>query len=109
MNKELLIQTILGECESIISSVENMQEEIDFDSMSGFAIDDMRYLAEELPNYINEKELLNDISIQLYQEVKYSFESLEDDYESILTDVVKEQMEFIRSSVNIIRECVNII
>ncbi len=105
MNNELMYETILGECESIISSIENMQDEIDPDSMIGLDIVDIRHLAESLPDYIDH-QLLNDISIELYQEVKYTFEALEDDYASILTDVIKEQMEIITLSVNTIRSCV---
>ena len=108
MNNEFLVETILNECESIISSIENMQDEIDSDSMIGLDIEGVRYLAEDLQNRIDEKELLNDISIELYQEVKYTFEALENDYPSILTDYIKEQIEIIRSSTNSIRECTSI-
>ena len=109
-----LVETIIGECETIISSVENIQEEIDTDSINGIAIDDMRYLAELMQEKVSDfsqgdYEYINDLSIELYQEVKYTFEYIEDEYSSLVNDNVSREIKFARDAVDTIRECVNLV
>jgi len=115
---EFITETIMGECESIISETENTIEELDSTTFESF-IDELyeiRCIAEHMQtlvlDYSEEKDeyqtkcLLDEMSeesINLYQCIKYSLESFETDNESTINDEITSSFEFMRHSINTIR------
>ena len=117
-SRKTSIDTILGECESIISSVENV---IDLCESNDFVtnllqteeFENLRYIAEYLQSFVlllDEKGInlstvdeIENVSINLYQTCKYTVEALEESIQD--TDVLNE-FGYIRASVNIIRDVV---
>ena len=105
------VDTILGECESIISSVENvyfMTESNDFvtNLLQTEEFENIRFHAEELQSSVfgsDDKIETYDLSITLYQNCKYILEALEESIQD--TDVLNE-FGFIRASVSIIRDTI---
>lgn len=107
---QTILETVMGECESIISTVEDFVNE----NESTTNLDDfeqIRYTAEELQSItsklenksITEEEKLitfeemEELSITLYQEIKYEIEALE------LFDYNLQEFEYLRTSINTIR------
>lgn len=116
------VDIILGECESIIAETENVTEFLtDIDSNTlALALDsffdellEIRSSAEELQSLVLQfeegfttKEQLDDESINLYQNIKYSLEGFEDEYFDSMSDDVAKSFSYIRASVNTIRSIV---
>ncbi len=82
-----IVETIVNECESIISETENITEVVDLESFAEELLE-IRTTAEELQTLIlnieeseyisnNMLDSLENQSIQLYQEIKYSFDNIE--------------------------------
>ena len=82
-----IVETIVNECESIISETENVTEVVDLESFAEELLE-IRTTAEELQTLIlnieeseyisnNMLDSLDNKSIQLYQEIKYSFDNIE--------------------------------
>jgi hypothetical protein len=115
---EFITETVMGECESIISETENITEELDSTTFASF-IDELyeiRSIAEHMQSlvldYSEETDeyqtncLLDEMSeesINLYQCIKYSLESFEIDNESINNIEITSSFEFMRHSINTIR------
>jgi len=115
---EFITETIMGECESIISETENTIEELDSTTFVSF-IDELyeiRSIAEHMQTLVLDfaeetddyqtKCLLDEMSeesINLYQCIKYSLESFETDNESTINDEITSSFEFMRHSINTIR------
>ena len=123
IENETKVNTILNECESIISCVENVTDYSVDDDFVTKALETeefvvIRFLAENLQSYIvaydesenksATKEDIVDISIELYQLVKYCLEALEFQY-NIDDEQILADFEYIRSNVDAIRELVNIL
>jgi hypothetical protein len=111
---KVLVKQIVTECETVISSVDILREEIDVDSINGIEIDDMRYLAELMQERVSDLsrgtyESINNLSIELYQEVKYTFEHIEEDYPSLVNNIVAREFQNIRDAVDTIRACVELV
>ena len=122
IQNETKVNTILNECESIISCVENVIDYSDNDNFikvlksEEFVV--IRFLAEDLQSHViayddfenksNIKEDIVNISIELYQQVKYCLEALECKC-NIDDKFILEEFEYIRSSVDTVRELVNIL
>ena len=79
---EKFVQYTLADCESIISETENVEEYISADILDSLDFSDIRNSAEELESLVismSESELvtndmlteIDDISIELYQNIKY--------------------------------------
>lgn len=116
------VDIILGECESIIAETENVTEFLtDIDSNTlALALDsffdellEIRSSAEELQSLVLQfeegfttKEQLDDESINLYQNIKYSLEGFEDEYFDSMSDDVAKSFSYIRASVNTIRSTI---
>ena len=111
---QIILETIMSECESIISTVEDFVNE----NESTTNLDDfesIRYTAEELQSItlnlenesITEEQKMStfvemeDLSIQLYQEIKYNLDYLIDELELFSYDT--EEFEYLRTSINTIR------
>ena len=114
-----LVDIIDGECESIISCIENVYEiasddEITTKLLNAEEFETIRYTAEELQSYVlipasDEYDIttdgeLYDLSVNLYRDVKYIVEAVED---SITQADILEQFEYIRESVDFIRSEIN--
>jgi hypothetical protein len=113
-----IVETIMGECESIIAETENTIEELDSTTFVSF-IDELyeiRSIAEHMQSLVldfaeesdeyQSKCLLDEMSeesINLYQCIKYSLESFETDNESSINDEITCSFEFMRHSINTIR------
>ena len=123
IQNETKVNTILNECESIISCVENVIDYSDNDDFVTKALESeefvvIRFLAEDLQSYVvayddcenksDTKEDIVNISIELYQQVKYCLEALEFQY-NIDDEQILADFEYIRSSVDAVRELVNIL
>ena len=122
IQNETKVNTILNECESIISCVENVIDYSDNDDFikvlesEEFVV--IRFLAEDLQSHViayddfenksNIKEDIVNISIELYQQVKYCLEALECKC-NIDDKFILKEFEYIRSSVDTVRELVNIL
>ena len=122
IQNETKVNTILNECESIISCVENVIDYSDNDNFikvlesEEFVV--IRFLAEDLQSHViayddfenksNIKEDIVNISIELYQQVKYCLEALECKC-NIDDKFILKEFEYIRSSVDTVRELVNIL
>ena len=79
---EKFVQYTLADCESIISETENVEEHIGADILDSLDFSDIRNSAEELQTLVismSESELvtndmlkdIDDMSIELYQNIKY--------------------------------------
>ena len=110
-------EQFLQESESIIACTENVLDLIDceiheelvlfsdFESVRD-TIEEMQSLVcskyAESDNFTTDKEFV-ELSIELYQNAKYSIEALEEN-ESITTNEVCNQFEYLRSSIDTIRK-----
>ena len=115
-----IVETIMGECESIIAETENVYEfltdmEINTFDIEQLEIDTIRTTAEELQqlvldfeNGITTKKELLEISITLYQDCKYILESVEFENSFLMSDDVAKSFSYMRNSINTIRDTVNI-
>ena len=107
------VDVLLGETESIISETENITEELDSTFVSFIdELYEIRIIAETLQSlvvdYENDyfsvsSEEFDELSIELYQSIKYTLESFETDYESTMTEELELSFKFMRDSVNQIR------
>ena len=81
-----IVETIVNECECIISETENITEVVDLESFAEELLE-IRISAENLQTLIlnieeseyisnNMLDSLENQSIQLYQEIKYSFDNI---------------------------------
>ena len=118
-----IVETITCECESIISETENVTEVVDLESFAEELLE-IRISAENLQTlilnieeseYISSDMLdsLENKSIQLYQEIKYSFDNIEtppydalSENESSTNPEVIESFVCMRDSINAIRDAV---
>lgn len=111
MTSNDLVQTILGECESIISCVENVQDMCEGNTLvvqllSVEDFEQIRYDAEELQTLVVQNasnEDLENQSITLYQSIKYTLEALE---ESIQDADILNEFSYIRAAVYVIRDTI---
>lgn len=116
-----IVETVMGECESIISESENITHDLEseFDNTFDSFTDEMYEIhilsenlqtkvldfAEETDDY-QKKCLISEIevdSINLYQRIKYSLESFETENQSINNIEITSSFEFMRHSINTIR------
>lgn len=116
-NMNTFVDVLLGETESIIAETENITEELQSDETNTFDafIDELyeiRIIAETLQtlvvDYENDyfsvsSEEFDELSIELYQSIKYTLESFETDYEGTMTAELELSFKFMRDSVNQIR------
>jgi len=104
---EKFVQYTLADCESIISETENVEEYISADSLDELEFVDIRNSAEQLQTLVismSESELvtndmlteIDDMSIELYQNIKYISEN----------EVFDSDIEVIESFRNMF-DCVN--
>ena len=110
---EKFVQYTLADCESIISETENVEEHISADILDGLDFSDIRNSAEELESLVismSESELvtndmlteIDDMSIELYQNIKYISE---DSVFDSSTDVI-ESFRSMFACINGIRDSV---
>jgi hypothetical protein len=108
---EMLVDTVMDATESIIAETENVEECIKNDElMYILSFGDIRDSAEELQTLVLQDASIEQIeneSINLYQNVKYIVEDLENEYSSIMTDEISSSFENIRTYVDAIRYTVN--
>jgi hypothetical protein len=109
------IDTIMGETESIIAEVENVYDSVtDDDMLNVIQFNDIRESAEELQTFVLqmvENEYISntmlkqceDISITLYQNVKYILEHCENEIFSSTDTEIFECFDYMRTSVTTIR------
>ena len=111
------VDIIMGECESIISETENITEELELTESNTFDafIDELyeiRIIAETLQSlvvdYENDyfsvsSEEFDELSIELYQSIKYTLESFETDYFDTMNEELELSFKCMRDSVNQIR------
>jgi len=118
-----IVETIVNECESIISETENITEVVDLESFAEELLE-IRISAENLQTLIlnieeseyisnNMLDSLENQSIQLYQEIKYSFDNIEtppydvlSENESFTNPEVIDSFVCMRDSINAIRDAV---
>jgi hypothetical protein len=114
---EFITETIMGECESIISEVENVYHSVtDDDMLNVLHFNDIRYVAENLQSIVldfaEEKDeyqtkcLLDEMSeesINLYQNIKYILEHCETEIFTTDDIEITSSFEFMRHSINTIR------
>ena len=114
---EFITETIMGECESIISEVENVYHSVtDDDMLNVLHFSDIRDIAENLQtlvlDYSEEKDeyqtkcLLDEMteeSINLYQNIKYILEHCETEIFSSTDTEILQSFQFMRDSINTIR------
>jgi hypothetical protein len=112
------LETVMGECESIISEVENVYHSVtDDDMLNVLHFYDIRQVAEELQTKVLDfaeesdayqtKCLLDEIveeSITLYQNIKYILEQCEIEIFSSTDTEILESFDYMRTSVNTIRD-----
>ena len=107
------VDVLLGETESIIAETENITEELDntFDAFID-ELYEIRIIAETMQtlviNYENDyfsvsSEEFDELSIELYQSIKYTLESFETDYFDTMNDELELSFKYMRDSVNQIR------
>jgi hypothetical protein len=108
-----IVETIMGECESIISTVEDFVNEYE-DTTNLDDFESIRYIAEELQSTIvvlevdslTEEQRIStlaeaeSLSIHLYQSIKYEVDAL---VELELFDYDCQEFEYLRDSINTIR------
>jgi hypothetical protein len=93
-------ETILAECESIIASVENVYDLVEDDSIldnEGFV--EIRYIAETIQQCIIDNSDIEEISIELYQTVKYTTEALQENITNF--NILSEFFRIRTSTINI--------
>ena len=109
----VVVDTIMGECESIISTVEDFVNEYE-DTTNLDDFESIRYIAEELQSTIvvlevdslTEEQRIStlveaeNLSIHLYQSIKYEVDAL---VELELFDYDCQEFEYLRDSINTIR------
>ena len=107
---ETIIETVMGECESIISVVEDFINENESIDLSDF--EEIRYCAEQmqslvlhLENSTNDEKMstleeLEELSVTLYQFIKYEVDNL---VELELFDYDMQEFKYLRSSIYVIR------
>jgi hypothetical protein len=104
---EMLVDTVMDATESIIAETENVEECIKNDElMYILSFGDIRDSAEELQTLVLQDASIEQIeneSINLYQNVKYIVEDLENEYSSIMTDEISNSFENIRTYVDAMR------
>jgi Mg2+ and Co2+ transporter CorA len=114
---EFITETIMGECESIISEVENVYHSVtDDDMLNVLHFSDIRDISENLQTLVLDyseetdeyqtKCLLDEMteeSINLYQNIKYILEHCETEIFSSTDTEILESFEFMRHSINTIR------
>ena len=114
---EFITETIMGECESIISEVENVYHSVtDNDMLNVLHFSDIRYIAENLQSLVLDyseetdeyqtKCLLDEMteeSINLYQNIKYILEHCETEIFTTDDIEITSSFEFMRHSINTIR------
>ena len=114
------VDVLLGETESIIAETENITEELQSDETNTFdafvdELYEIRIIAETLQtlvvDYENDyfsvsSEEFDELSIELYQSIKYTLESFETDYEGTMTAELELSFKHMRDSVNQIRNTV---
>jgi uncharacterized protein with HEPN domain len=113
-NMNTFVDVLLGETESIIAETENITEELQSDETNTFDafIDELyeiRIIAETLQtlvvDYENDyfsvsSEEFDELSIELYQSIKYTLESFETDYFDTMTEELELSFKYMRDSVN---------
>lgn len=105
---EEFTSTILGECESIISCVENVidlceENDLITNILQTEEFENIRYIAEDLQSFVVSGcsfDEVYDESVTLYQEIKYCLEALE---QSIQDAEVLREFSYIRAAVYVIR------
>jgi len=107
------VEVLMGECESIISETENITEELDSTFVSFIdELYEIRIIAETLQSlvvdYENDyfsvsSEEFDELSIELYQSIKYTLESFETDYFDTMNSELELSFKYMRDSVNQIR------
>lgn len=118
-----IVETITCECESIISETENITEVVDLESFAEELLE-IRISAEQLQTLIlnieeseyisnNMLDSLDNLSIQLYQEIKYSYDNIEtppydalSENESSTDPEVMQSFVCMRDAINAIRDSV---
>ena len=108
---ETIIETVMGECESIISVVEDFIFENESIDLTDF--EQIRYCAEEMQTLVlqledsttkeeklNTLEELEELSVTLYQFIKYEVDNL---VELELFDYDMQEFKYLRSSIYVIR------
>jgi Mg2+ and Co2+ transporter CorA len=114
---EFITETIMGECESIISEVENVYHSVtDDDMLNVLHFSDIRNIAENLQTLVLDyseetdeyqtKCLLDEMteeSINLYQNIKYILEHCETEIFSSTDTEILQSFQFMRDSINTIR------
>jgi len=114
---EFITETIMGECESIISEVENVYHSVtDDDMLNVLHFSDIRDIAENLQTLVLDyseetdeyqtKCLLDEMteeSINLYQNIKYILEHCETEIFSSTDTEILQSFQFMRDSINTIR------
>lgn len=111
------VDIIMGETESIIAETENITEELHTNTFSSFIdeLNTIRSIAEELQtlvvDYENDyfsvsSEEFDELSIELYQSIKYTLESFETDYFDTMSSELELSFKCMRDSVNQIRTTV---
>jgi len=112
-----VLETIMGECESIISEVENVYHSVtDNDMLNVLHFSDIRDIAENLQTLVLDyseetdeyqtKCLLDEMteeSINLYQNIKYILEHCENEIFSSTDTEILQSFQFMRDSINTIR------
>lgn len=108
-----IVETIMGECESITSTIEDFVNEYE-DTTNLNDFESIRYIAEELQSTIvvlevdslTEEQRIStlaeseSLSIHLYQSIKYEVDALA---ELELFDYDCQEFEYLRDSINTIR------
>jgi hypothetical protein len=114
---EFITETIMGECESIISEVENVYHSVtDDDMLNVLHFSDIRDISENLQTLVLDyseetdeyqtKCLLDEMSeesINLYQNIKYILEHCENEIFTTDDIEITSSFEFMRHSINTIR------
>ena len=107
-----LAHTVLNETESIIAESENIRDNID--NVYAFILDDdfenIRTNAEEMQTLVVQNASIEQIenqSINLYQEIKYILEHIENEYENVMGPELISSFVNMRESINTIRETIN--
>ena len=112
---EMLVDTVMDATESIIAETENVEDSVnDNDMLEVIQFSDIRDSAEELQTFVvnmseNEfisntmLEQLDDISITLYQNVKYILEHCENEIFSTTDTEIMNSFENMRTYVDAIR------
>jgi hypothetical protein len=110
------VDVLLGETESIIAETENITEELDSTFVSFIdELYEIRIIAETLQSlvldYENDyfsvsSEEFDELSIELYQSIKYTLESFETDYFDTMNEELELSFKCMRDSVNQIRNTI---